>query len=60
MMPEQQSLVLYMVVGSSSKNALKAPRAVSKVRLDGSLTTGRKPTPGFQKWLRGDASMVRL
>ena len=37
MMPEQQSLVLYIVV--------------SKVRLDGSLAKGKKMAPGLQKRL---------
>ena len=48
MMPEQQSFVLYIVVGSGSQKT--APGAVFKVRLHGSLATGKKKTaPGFQK-----------
>ena len=54
-MPEQQSFVLYIVVGSGSKSGSRlpktAPGAVFKVRLHGSLATGKKTTPGFQKWL---------
>ena len=46
MMPEQQSLVLYKVVGSGSKNGSRlqktAPEAVSKARLGGSLATDQK------------------
>ena len=46
MMPEQQSLVLYIVMGSGFKNISMlpkmAPGAISKVRLDGSLATGQK------------------
>ena len=55
MMPEQQSFVLYIVVGSGSKSGSRlpktAPGAVFKVRLHGSLATGQKTAPGFQKWL---------
>ena len=55
MMPEQQSFVLYIVVRSGSKSGSRlpktAPGAVFKVRLDGSLATGQKTAPGFQKWL---------
>ena len=54
-MPEQQSFVLYIVVGSGSKNGSRlpktAPGAVFKVRLHGSLATGQKTAPGFQRWL---------
>ena len=46
MMPEQQSFVLYIVVGSGSKSGSRlpktAPGAVFKVRLHGSLATGQK------------------
>ena len=45
MMPEQQSFVLYTVVGSGSKSSYRlrktAPGAVFKVRLYGSLATGQ-------------------
>ena len=50
-MPEQQSFVLYIVLGSGSRLPKTAPRAVFKVRLHGSLATGQKTAPGFQKWL---------
>ena len=44
-MPEQQSFVLYIVVGSGSKSGSRlpktAPGAVFKVRLHGSLATGQ-------------------
>ena len=54
-MPEQQSFVLYIVAGSGSKSGSRlpktAPGAVFKVRLHGSLATGQKTAPGFQKWL---------
>ena len=50
-MPEQQSFVLYIVVGSGSKSGSRlqktAPGAVFKVRLHGSLATGQKMAPGF-------------
>ena len=42
MMPEQQSFVLYIVVGSGSRLPKTAPGAVFKVRLHGSLATGQK------------------
>ena len=52
-MPEQQSFVLYIVVGSGSKSGSRlpktAPGAVFKVRLHGSLATGQKTAPGFQR-----------
>ena len=55
MMPEQQSLMLYIVVGRGSKNGSRlpktAPGAVSKVRLYGSSATCKKTAPGSQKWL---------
>ena len=45
-MPEQQSFVLYIVVGIGSKSGSRlpktAPGAVFKVRIHGSLATGHK------------------
>ena len=62
-MPEQQSFVLYIVVGSGSKSGSRlpktAPGAVFKVRLHGSLATGQKrllaSKSGFGSRLKGEA-----
>ena len=63
MMPEQQSFMLYIVVGSGSKSGSRlpktAPGAISKVRLHGSLATDKKrllaSKNGLGSRLKGEA-----
>ena len=66
-MPEQQSFVLYIVVGSGSKSGSRlpktAPGAVFKVRLHGSLATGQKrllaSKSGLGSRLKGEAILMK-